>query len=70
VQTHLSVELVAPEAPAGRGALWPWARAGVRYALAEAWSVAVAIGAKASPEQVHEVEALARVSYAAAIEGP
>jgi hypothetical protein len=68
LSTHLSVELVAPDAPAGRGALWPWARAGARYAVSDAWSLAAAVGAKASPEHVHEVEALVRVSYAAALE--
>lgn len=70
LHTHLSVELVRPDQAGDGGALWPWARAGAGYALSEAWSLAAAIGAKASPEQLHEVEALVRVSYAAAMESP
>jgi len=68
LQTHLSLELVAPDEARDRGALWPWARAGASYAVSEAWSLAAALGAKASPEHVHEVEALVRLSYAASME--
>jgi hypothetical protein len=64
VSGSASIELVAPDHPEGRGALWPWSRVGVTYAITHAWSVAAAVGAKASPEATHEVQGLLRVSYA------
>jgi hypothetical protein len=64
---HASAELVAADHPGDRGAVWPWTRVGARYALGESWSLAGAVGAKASPEREHEIEGLLRVSYAAAV---
>ena len=63
VQGSASLELVAPDHPQGGGALWPWARVGATYAMAEHWTVAAAIGAKATPEIQREVYGLFRVSY-------
>jgi len=62
---HATVELVAPDAPGDDGSLWPWARVGARYALATDWTLAAALGGRASPVYRHEVEGLVRVSYAA-----
>jgi hypothetical protein len=62
---HVAAELVAADAPGDRGALWPWLRAGASYALAESWTLAAGITARASPEQARELEALLRIGYAA-----
>jgi hypothetical protein len=63
LQGSASLELVAPDHPQGGGALWPWARVGATYAPAERWTVAAAIGAKATPEIRREIYGLLRVSY-------
>ncbi len=62
-RTHASVEVAAPDHAAGRGALWPWARAGASYTIDSAWMVAVALGARATPEYRSEAYALLRVAY-------
>jgi hypothetical protein len=67
VRGSASIELVAADEPMQRGALWPWTRLGVRYALADRWTIAGAVGAKASPEARSELNALMRLSYSAEV---
>lgn len=67
LRTSTSIELVAADEPRRRGALWPWTRLGASYALAERWTMAGAIGAKASPEAQSELYALLRLSYSAEV---
>ena len=62
VLAHASLELVAADHPAARGALWPWARVGASYPLSEAWLLSAALGWKASPEYRSELYALLRLS--------
>jgi hypothetical protein len=58
------LELVVPDEPDGRGALWPWGLAALRYAPAPAWEVATAIEAGASPTEIWRVDGLVRVTRA------
>ena len=54
------LELVAPDAPDGRGALWPWALAALAWTRG-AWDAAIAVEASASSEHRHRVDTLARI---------
>ena len=54
------LELVRPDEPRGRGALWPWALAAVSWAPG-AWQAAVAVEASASPEYRRRVDALVQL---------
>ena len=63
VQGSASLELVAPDHPRDGGTLWPWARVGATYIVAEHWTLAAAIGAKATPEIRGQIYGLLRVSY-------
>jgi hypothetical protein len=60
---HASLELVFADHPRGRGAVWPWARAGASYGFAEHWQLAAALGVRASPQYEREVQGLLRLSY-------
>jgi hypothetical protein len=51
------LELVRPDEPRGRGALWPWALGAISWDRG-AWQAAVAIEASASPEYLSRVDAL------------
>jgi hypothetical protein len=63
VQGSTSFELVAPDHPGSGGTLWPWARVGATYLVSEHWTLAAAIGAKATPEISSQIYGLLRVSY-------
>lgn len=58
------LELVRPDAPRGRGALWPWVLGAVAWRSAAGWEVAAAVEASARPEYQGTLHALARISYA------
>jgi len=58
------VELVAPDDPRGRGALWPWGLVALRWTPVERWEVAGAVEAASTPTSTREVNALARLSWA------
>ena len=61
---NANLELAAPDEARGRGALWPWARVGASYHISERLMVAASLGARSSPEAVHELEGLLRVRFA------
>jgi hypothetical protein len=63
LNVHASLELVFADHPRGRGAVWPWARAGASYDFAEQWQLAAALGVRASPRYEHEVQGLVRLTY-------
>jgi hypothetical protein len=57
------LELVVPDEARGRGAVWPWALAALRWRLAPRWETAAALEASASGEHTYRVDALVRVSH-------
>jgi len=67
LRASATVEVVAADEPMQRGTLWPWTRLGVRYALADRWTIAGAVGAKASTQARSELNALMRLSYSAEV---
>lgn len=58
------LELVRPDDPRGRGALWPWALGAVSYRADSGWDAAIAVEASAGPEYRSSTHVLARLSYA------
>jgi len=58
------IELVRPDEPRGRGALWPWALGAIAWRSPSGWEVATALEASVGPEYRESLHALARVSYA------
>jgi hypothetical protein len=63
VRASTELELVAPDDPRGRGALWPWGLVALRWIPVEHWEVAGAVEAASTPTANHEVNALARLSW-------
>ncbi len=63
VTASTELELVAPDDPRGRGALWPWGLVALRFRPEPRWEVATAMEASASPTVVSSVTGLARVTY-------
>lgn len=63
LRAHASVELVRADHPGTRGALWPWSRAGMSYAIGARWLLSGALGLRATPELSRELTALVRVGY-------
>jgi hypothetical protein len=57
------LELVGPDHPRGRGAIWPWALGSLAWTSPGGWEIAGAVEAGASPELREAVHALARLSY-------
>ena len=57
------LEIVAPDDPRGRGAVWPWGLVALRYRVVRAWEVAGAVEASASPTAVSAVSGMLRCSY-------
>lgn len=55
------LELVRPDDPRGRGALWPWALAALNWDRGD-WQAAVAVEASASPEYRSRVDGLFQLS--------
>jgi hypothetical protein len=51
------LELVRPDQPRGRGALWPWVLGAISWD-GGAWQAAFAVEASASPEYLHRLDAL------------
>jgi hypothetical protein len=64
VSASTEVEVVAPDDPRGRGAVWPWALVALRLRPEPRWETACAVEASASPTAVASVSGLFRVSYA------
>ncbi len=58
------LELVSPDDPRGRGAVWPWGLAALRWSPVDHWQVSGAVEAASTPTSTREVNALARVSWA------
>ncbi len=57
------LEIVAPDDPRGRGAVWPWALVALGLKPAESWDLAIGVEALAGPSRGAETFALARLSY-------
>lgn len=57
------LELVRPDEPRGRGALWPWVLGAVGYRPSAAWDLALGVEASSGPTYRVETHALARASY-------
>jgi hypothetical protein len=58
------IELVVPDRPRGRGAVWPWALGALAYRPAQGWDVAAGVEASSGPEYRAELHGIARVTYA------
>lgn len=63
VRVATELELVVPDAPRGRPAVWPWALGAISYRFARAWDVAAGIEASSGPADRGLVAGLARLSY-------
>jgi hypothetical protein len=57
------IELVWPDDPKDRGAVWPWGIIALRYTPAPYWDISGAVEANASPTNTAAVRALFRVSH-------
>lgn len=57
------LELVVPDHPQGRGAVWPWALLSLGYRLPSGWDMAMGVEASSGRTYVAEVHGLARLSY-------
>lgn len=57
------LELVVPDRPKGRGAVWPWMLGAIGYRPAPAWDLAVAVEAASGPENRAEANVLLRASH-------
>jgi hypothetical protein len=55
-------ELVMPDRPQGRGAVWPWALGALGCRLAKEWDVAAGVEASRGPS-AEVVQAIARLTY-------
>jgi hypothetical protein len=64
----LELEATFPDEPRGRGVVWPWGLVALAWRPAETWEAAAAVEASASPDEVRNVTALARLSTR--FEGP
>ena len=63
------IELVRPDDPRGRGALWPWALGAVAWSSPSGWEIATGVEGSAGPENRQALHALARVTYAMGVPG-
>lgn len=63
VRAATEIELVVPDRPRGRPALWPWALGALSYRVARTWDVAAGLEASSGPTDRSVLVALARVSY-------
>jgi hypothetical protein len=57
------LELVTPDDPRGRGALWPWGLVAMHWSPIDHWDVSGAMEAAATPTSRGELNALARLSW-------
>jgi hypothetical protein len=64
VRAGAEVELVRPDDPRGRGAVWPWALGSVSWSSMTGWEIATGVEASAGPTTKASVQGLTRVSYA------
>jgi hypothetical protein len=55
------LELVVPDEPHGRGAVWPWALGALSWRASE-WEIAGAVEAASTPEHTFETDAIVRLS--------
>lgn len=62
LRASTEMELVVPDAPRGRGAVWPWGLAALGWRPSSRWDVAAAIEASSGPQNRVETDALVRVS--------
>jgi hypothetical protein len=56
------IEIVVADRPEGRGAAWPWGLSALSWRSRDAWEVAAAVEASASPAQRYEIDGLVRLS--------
>jgi hypothetical protein len=58
------LELVVPDDPRGRGALWPWALLALTCRPGPRWELAAGVEASASPADTWRIDGIARLSRA------
>lgn len=63
VRASTELEIVAPDDPRGRGALWPWGLIALHWVPVLGWEVAGAVEAASTPTATRELNGLARVSW-------
>lgn len=56
------IEVVVADHPDGRGLAWPWGLSALSWRSRDAWEVAAAVEASASPVQRYEVDGLLRLA--------
>ncbi len=64
LRASTELELVVPDDPRDRGAVWPWGLGALSWRSESGWETAAAIEASSGPEYRSEVNVLARLSYA------
>ena len=64
LRASTEIEIAAPDEPANRGSVWPWALVALTWRVTPAWDMAVATEAGATSTTKSEVNALMRASYA------
>ncbi len=64
LRASTELELVVPDDPRGRGAVWPWGLGAISWRSQSGWETAAAVEASSGPENRSEVHVLARLSYA------
>jgi hypothetical protein len=57
------LEMVCPDHPRGRGAVWPWALSSLAWRSLHGWEIAMAMEGSSSPESKTALNALARLSH-------
>ncbi len=62
LRASTELELVAPDDPRGRGAVWPWALVALRYVPVDKWEIAGAIESASTPTHAFEMNAMLRLS--------
>ncbi len=63
LRASTELEVVTPDDPRGRGAVWPWGLVALRWLPAPRWEIAAAVEAASTPTATREVNALARLGW-------
>lgn len=57
------LELAVPDDSRGRGSVWPWGLVAVSHQPRPSWEAAIGVEAGATPQNVYQLDALARLTY-------
>lgn len=63
VRVANEVELVVPDRPRGRPAVWPWTLGAISYRIADAWEAAAGVEVSSGPTDHNVAVGLARLSW-------